>query len=83
MLESGGRMGEEFMQSWGKLRLEAAQAAQWLEEELEGPLKASTQSAGEGSNTGATRRLVFEQLEQQRCKLLSKQRVGAVPRPGG
>ena len=72
MLENGGRIGEEFRQSWGKLRLEAAQAAQWLEEELEGPLKVHTQSAGEGSITGATRRLVMEQLETQRCKLLSK-----------
>ena len=72
MLENGGRIGEEFMQSWGKLRLEAAQAAQWLEEELEGPLKVHAQSAGEGSTTGATRRLVMEQLEQLRCKLLGK-----------
>ena len=72
MLEHGGRMGDEFLQSWGKMRLEAAETAWWLDEELEGPLAIHAQNAGEGSTTGATRRLVMEQLEQQRSKLLNK-----------
>ena len=72
MLEHGGRMGEEFLQSWGKMRLEAAETARWLEEELEGPLAIHAQNAGEGSTTGATRGMVMEQLEQQRGKLLNK-----------
>ena len=72
MLEHGGGLGEEFLQSWGKLRLEAAESAQWLEEELEGPISVHAQDAGEGSTTGATRKLVMEQLEQQGCKQLSK-----------
>ena len=72
MLEHGGRLGEEFVRSWGKMRIEAAESAQWLEEELEGPLAVHAQDAGEGSTTGATRKLVMEQLEQQRCKQLSK-----------
>ena len=62
MLEHGGRLGEEFLRSWGKMRLEAAESAQWLEEELEGPLAVHAQDAGEGSTTGATRKLVMEQL---------------------
>ena len=82
MFENGGRIGEEFKQSWGKLRLEAAEAAQWLEEELEGRLSVHARNVGEGSTIGATRRLVMEQLEQQRWKLLSK-RAGVVSRPGG
>ena len=72
MLEHGGRLGEEFHQSWGKLRLEAAESSRWLEEELEGPLAVMALNAGEESTSGATRRLVMEQLEQLRCKLLSK-----------
>ena len=31
MLENGGRMGEEFQRCWGRLRLQAAEAARWLE----------------------------------------------------
>ena len=55
MLESGGRMGEEFKLCGGRMRLEAAEAARWLEEELEGPLAVGAASAGEGSISGGTR----------------------------
>ena len=72
MLENGGRLGEEFQHCWGRMRLEAAQYAQWLMEELEGPLAIGVASAGEGSISGATRRIVMEQLEQTRHKLLTK-----------
>ena len=72
MLENGGRMGEEFRRCWGKMRLAAAEAARWLEEELEGPLALETDSVGEGSTSGATRRLVMEQCEQTHHKLLSR-----------
>ena len=73
MLENGGRMGEEFQRCWGSMRLEAAEAARWLEEEeLEGPLAVVAHSAGEGSTSGATRRLVMEQMEQTHHKLLTK-----------
>ena len=72
MLEHGGRTGEEFQRSWGKLRLEAAESSQWLEVEMEGPLKEVAGSAGGESRNGSTRRLVMEQLEQTRSKLLTK-----------
>ena len=72
MLERGGRIGEEFQRCWGKLRLEAAEAALWLDEELEGPLAEAASSAGEGRTDGTTRRMVMEQLEESRCKLLTK-----------
>ena len=72
MLESVGRMGEEFQRCWGRMRLEAAEASRWLEEELEGPLAVGAASAGEGSISGGTRRVVMEQLEQTHHKLLTK-----------
>ena len=72
MLEYGGRLGEEFHQSWGKMRLEAAESTRWLEEELEGPLADMAHNAGGGCTTGATRRLAMKQLEQLRCKLVFK-----------
>jgi hypothetical protein len=72
MLDNGGRLGEEFKRCWGRMRLEAAQSAQWLDEELEGPLAVDAHSAGEGSTSGGTRRIVMEQLEVTRHKLLTK-----------
>ena len=72
MLEHGWRMGEEFRRCWGRMRLQAAEAARWLEEELEGPLAVGTGSVGEGSISGATRKLVMEQMEQTHHKLLTK-----------
>ena len=72
MIENGGRMGEEFQNCWGKMRLEAAEAARWMDEELEGPLAVRADSAGKGSTNGSTRKLVMEQLEQLRHKMLSR-----------
>ena len=72
MLENVGRIGEEFHRSWGTMRLEAAEAARWLEEELEGPSAVRTSSVGEGSTSGATWRLVMEQMEETHHKLLNK-----------
>jgi hypothetical protein len=72
MLERGGRMGEEFQRCWGRMRLEAAESARWLEEELEGPLALAAHSAGEGSTSGGTRKIVMEQLELARHNLLNK-----------
>ena len=72
MLERGGRLGEEFQLCWGRMRLEAAESARWLEEELEGPLAVVAHSAGEGSLSGGTRKIVMEQLELARHKLLNK-----------
>ena len=72
MLEHGGRIGEEFRRSWGKLRLEAAQSALWLDEDLEGPLAVAAESAGADSTNGSTRKAVMEHLEETRSKLLTK-----------
>ena len=54
------------------MRLEAAEAARWMDEELEGPLAVRADSAGKGSTNGSTRKLVMEQLEQLRHKMLSR-----------
>ena len=55
MLGSGCRVGHEYEQAWNTMRQEAEQGAAYLEEELEGQLKARAVGAGIGSSTGATR----------------------------
>ena len=73
LLEHGGRLGTEFRDAWGNMRLEALESAQWLDGELEdGPLAEPAGSAGLGSVTGGTRKAAMEQLEQLRHLVLRK-----------
>ena len=63
MLEHGGRLGMEFRDACGNMRLEALELARWLDGELEnGPLVEPAGSAGLGSVTGETRKAAMEQL---------------------
>jgi hypothetical protein len=64
MISSGCRLGQEFSEAWGALRVEAAQCAEWLDEELDGALAQPVRGAGMGCVTGATRKLVVVQLEK-------------------
>ena len=72
MLENGGRLGAEVRRVWGELRLEGAQSAAWLDEELQGGLTSRVDEFGDGSTSGGTRRLILEQVEQLRGKVLNK-----------
>ena len=64
LISSGCRLGQEFREAWGVLRLEASQYAEWLDEELDGALAQPVRGAGKGCVTGAARKLVVEQLEK-------------------
>ena len=72
MLEHGGRMGEEVRRAWGQLRLESAQSAAWLEEELEGTMAFQVQDFGDGCTTGRTRAKIVEEREEQRARVIKK-----------
>ena len=70
LISSGCRLGQEFLRAWGVLRLEASQCAVWLDDELDGALAQPVGGAGMGCVTGATRKLVVEQLERLWGKVL-------------
>ena len=71
LLTSGSRVGQEFEAAWRSLKSEAEVAAQWLGQELEGPLAADVASAGETSTSGKTRHLIVEQREKTMGRLYS------------
>ena len=72
LLQSGHRVGQEFLEAWSTLKVEAEQAAAWLGREVEGPLAEEVSNAGSGSTSGSTRNLIQEQREELMGKLLSK-----------
>ena len=72
LLEHGGRLGEELRATWDELRLEAGQAATWLEEELEDVLSVEAESIGGRSTNGGTRTKISEQREQMRGRMILK-----------
>ena len=72
MFESGCRVGQEYKQAWDLMRQEAVQGAAFLDEDLDGQLAVAAEVAGNGSNTGATRKAVVEQREMTRGKVLAK-----------
>ena len=51
---------------------EVTQGAEYLGEDLDGQLAVPAMGAGQGSKTGITRKLVMEQREMMRGKLLNK-----------
>lgn len=65
-------MGKEFRQAWGAMRLEASQCAVWIGVELEGGISEMVTGACQGCNTGATRKVVVEQLEKLRVSVMMK-----------
>ena len=64
LISSGCRLGQEFLEAWRAMRDEAVGLTEWLGEELDGALIQSVRGAGLGCVTGATRKLVVEQIEQ-------------------
>ena len=54
------------------MQVEARQGAHYLDEDFDGHLSVTVAGAGQGSKTGGTRKLVMEQREMMRGKLLNK-----------
>ena len=71
-LSSNTRTSNEFVQSWGLLRLEAAACLKFLGKDLSGPLAVRCQEAGDESTDGSTRRKVVEQREGLRHEILTE-----------
>ena len=80
VLESGCRDGIELQQVWGRIRLEAAQAAQFLGEEVPKALSVQTSGVGEGQVDGSTRNRIVTARESIRAKLLAKLLKGLRPK---
>ena len=72
LISSGCRLGQEFLEAWGVLRNEAVLLAEWLGEDLDGALAQPARGAGMGCVTGATRKLVVEQMEKMWGRVLKK-----------
>jgi hypothetical protein len=72
VIASNSSIGREVTKAWGKIRLEAAQAAAWLGEEVPKALGCTFQAIGDGSVTGETRGRLVEARENQRAKVLTK-----------
>ena len=72
LIKSGCRTGREFLQSWEVLRKEATQGTEYLGIELQHPLLADAEGAGEGSTDGSTRKKVVQQREEIRGAILAE-----------
>ena len=72
MLESGCRTAKEFASAWLTLRQEASQSCTYLGNELEGPLAAEVQGAGDGNEDGSSRRKITTWLEDTRARVLTR-----------
>ena len=72
MLDSGCRTGKEFASAWLTLRQEASQSCTYLGNELEGPLAAEVQGAGDGNEDGSSRRKITTWLEDTRARVLTR-----------
>ena len=64
LVSSGTRLGQEYREAWEALKQDAEQCAEWVGEELEGGLAVPVRGAGVGCTTGATRKVVVEQMEK-------------------
>ena len=71
-IASGSQIGQEIIRLWAALRLEATQAAQWLDTEVPKALACEVSGIGYGSVTGETRGRVVEARENTRAKVLEK-----------
>ena len=66
LLQSGCRTGVELSQAWSLLQREATQCAEYLGQELVGPLAVPVEGVGEGAVDGRTRKLVVQDREELR-----------------
>ena len=72
LLASGCKTGVEFKTAWNSLRQEAVETSRYLDKELDGPLEAEVESAGDGRVDGSTRRITTTWLEDIRAAVLKK-----------
>ena len=70
-LASGCRTSQEFSLAWNSLQTEAVQCSHYLAEELVGELASEVENVGQGRSDGSTRRLVTQQREELRHKVLT------------
>ena len=71
-ITSGCRLVQEYRDAWEALKLDAEQCGEWVGEELEGGLAAPVSGVDKGCTTGATRKVVVEQMEKLWGKVLKK-----------
>ena len=72
LVSSGTRLGQEYRDAWEALKQDAEQCAEWVDEELDGGLAVPVRGAGMGCITGATRKVVVEQMEKLWGKVLKR-----------
>ena len=70
LLDSGCRTGRELTQAWFYLQREATQCAEYLGQDLGGPLSVPVEGAGEGAVDGSTRKKLIQQREELRGAVL-------------
>ena len=58
--------------SWNMVQNQAAQMAEYVDEELSGLLSDPLEGIGQGSSNGSSRKKIVEQLEQLKVKVLDK-----------
>ena len=72
VINSECQEGKELQRSWGKIRLEAAQSASYLGDELPEVFSATVMGLGDGSVNGSTRSRIVKSRENMRAKVLDK-----------
>ena len=80
LLASGCRTGKELTEVWNLMKTEAAQCANYLGEEIRGPLTDNVENAGGGSENGSTRRFLVSAREEVRASVL-KEAVTRIQQP--
>ena len=71
-LESNLSAAKEFKEAWSSLQVEAREAAEWLGEDMKGPLVQEVQGAGEGSSSRDVRGSIVRERDIARKKILLK-----------
>ena len=72
LISSECRTGVEFARSWEMLQKEGREAAEWLGQDLSGPMAVQVVQAGEGNKDGKTRNKLVEQREGYRAAVLDR-----------
>ena len=72
LVESGCRTGRELAAAWDGLVREATDSCDYLGRDLEGPMASPVAGVGEGSTTGATRKLLSKAREELRLEVFER-----------
>ena len=71
LLRGGSRTGQEFGEAWTKIKVDAEQRCNFLEDDLGGTiLSAEASSAGDGAVDGSTRNKIIQSLENLHYKAI-------------